>query len=1030
MSPLAGQTSAPEYWRGLEQLAESLEVQTYLEAEFPEIARQPVGSQDRRTFLRLLAGSLALGGVTFSGCRRYPVEQIRPHASRPEGTAPGVPQFYATSFEHDGVATGLLAKCYDGRPIKLEGNPDHPYSLGATTAAMQASVLSLYDPERSRVVLQRHFSADGTPNRQPVARTWPQFETFLTRQLGTHRTRQGEGLAILSQPSSSPTWARLRTALQAALPHLRWFEYQSLSREPQYAGARTAFGQVLRPQYDLAAAQVIVDLDADLLGAHPARLRLARDWATGRTSVDHGTMNRLLVIEPGYSLTGSVADRRLAVSPSGVARCVAYLAARLNLLPTVPDDLTPAQSQFLDQVLADLEGARGASLLATGPNSPPQVQSWVHAINHELGNHGRTITFTEEPLAGATPPVGTIADLSRLLQGNVLQTLVIVGGNPAYDAPADAPLQLRPSEARSLTTIHLSDYDNETSQQCQWSLPAAHFLESWGDGRAWDGTYSVQQPMIQPLFAGRSSLELLAMMTGTAGDGRAAVRATFDQLFTDAGETGWEETLRDGVRRNSQFPSVAAPTLHLDPAPLPPATSAWEVRFVADYKVHDGRDANNGWLQELPDPMTKLTWDNAALISKRDADALGVKMGDVLRLECGEGSAPSPIEIAAYILPGHAERCITLPLGYGRRGGGHIANDVGVDVNSLRDAMHPYHREGVQVRPAGRSYRLACTQLHHLTPSIADFALRARLGEPGQAGLLIHEGLLSDYRDDPQSVHGAAHTLHAAPLFDQPSKFDSPHRWAMAVDLNACIGCSGCVIACQAENNIPIVGKTNVAKNREMHWLRIDRYFKGSLDAPDIVHQPLACAHCENAPCEQVCPVAATVHDSEGLNSMVYNRCIGTRYCANNCPYKVRRFNYFDYQAADPRTPPKPWLAMPDQQPQDISPLKQLLHNPEVTVRMRGVMEKCTYCVQRVVEARITAKNEFAQGLRDSDLVRDGDVQTACQASCPTAAIVFGDLNDAQSAIAQARANARNYELLEELNLKARTTYLAKIRNR
>lgn len=1027
LTGVSDERSGPTYWRSVEHLAQSPELQQYLENEFPRFAQAAATAPDRRQFLRLLGASLALAGVTSTGCRRWPVEEVRPHTSRPEGFTPGVAEHYATAMELDGVATGLLVKSYDGRPIKIEGNPLHPSSLGAASPFAQASVLELYDPDRSR-----HVWWQASGNRRQ--RTWDDFQNLATPHFQALRNRQGDGLALLTQPTSSPTWHRLKAEMQTAFPKARWFEYQPLHRDQEYEGSRAAFGSTLRAQFDLTQATTIVAFDADLLGSHPAHLKLARDWSAGRRSVDDGRMNRLIVVEPGLSVTGSVADVRLAVKPSSVQRSVLYVAHRLGLLSTAPAGLTDSELSILDAAVQDLSAAGGGGLVVAGPAQSAATHQCVHAINERLGCVGRCVNYTAEPLAGAGASVAQIQELSELLQGNVLNTLVIVGGNPLFDVPADAPLNLESSDSRPLTSIHLSLHDNETSQACTWHLPMAHFLESWGDGRGWDGTYSIQQPLILPLFDGQSPIELVALMSGQAAAGRGLVRATYDQLFSGATEQDWEVALHDGVQAGSAYPLVDAPAVRMDTrmdpiSPVASSDSAWEVRFCADSNTHDGRFANNAWLQELPEPLTKLTWDNAALLSQADADRLRLSTGDVVRLTTK--APPATLTIPVYVMPGQAQGCVSLPVGYGRTRAGQIGNGVGTDVYPLRTANSSYVVYDCQLDKTGHTHELVSTQVHHLLDAVANAALVTRLGERGQPGIIVHETLLEDFQHDHHAVHGDAHAVHAAPLFNLPNKFDSPHKWGMSIDLNACIGCSGCVIACQAENNIPVVGKANVAVNREMHWLRIDRYFKGDVAQPDVVHVPMACAQCENAPCEQVCPVAATVHDAEGLNTMVYNRCIGTRYCANNCPYKVRRFNYFDYQASDPRTPAKPWLGIPDQQQtSDISSLKKMVHNPEVTVRMRGVMEKCTYCVQRIVDSRIQAKNAHAQGLRDSDLVADGQVQTACQATCPTQAIVFGDLNDPNSAVAKARKNARSYEILEGQNLGARTTYLGKIRNR
>jgi MoCo/4Fe-4S cofactor protein with predicted Tat translocation signal len=1020
-----------EYWRGIEARENSSAFLAALRERFPEFAHLPSDALDRRRFLRLLGASLALAGVTSAGCRRWPVEEVRPHAAQPEDLLPGVPQYYATSFELDGVATGILAKSYDGRPITIEGNSGHPFSLGATDALMQASILEMYDPERSRRYLQRvraKSDASGLAASE-VERTQGDFQRFAAGHFRALREKKGAGLAILLPPNSSPSVERLKRELETAMPQARWFTYQPLHHDFEYAGSRLAFNRNLRPQFAFDKAQVIAAFDADLLGTHPAKLRMARDWAAGRKSVSQGRMNRLYVVESGYSITGSVADLRLAISPSGVAQSLGYLAARLGLIDVTPDGLTPKQQEWLDALVADLSAARGASIVAAGPAQSAEVHQLVFAINQALGNFGFTLQFTDEPLAGAVGNLQSIEQLSNLLQGDVIQTLVLFGGNPVYDAPADTTLNLVSTTERPLTTIHLSSYENETSAQCSWTIPAAHFLECWGDGRAWDGTCSIQQPLILPMFEGLSAIELLSLMLGGPAKGQSLVRGTFDRMFPSAGKKGWEIALHDGFVSESKLPLVSPPGVNLNRGVKLPSATGLEARFTPDNKVFDGRFANNAWLQELPDPLTKLTWDNAALLSIADAEQLGFKHGDMVRIVAGESSRP--VEIAVYILPGHAEGCITLPLGYGRQAGGSIGVGVGFSVWPLRTTVSSYHRANLQISGTGKNYQLATTQLHHLLPSIADFALKYRLGEKGKPGLIVHETTLSEYLQDHHAPHGNTHAIHPAPLFDQPHSFDTPHRWAMTIDLNACTGCSGCVVACQAENNIPVVGKSQVANSREMHWLRIDRYFKGSLDDPDVVHVPITCAHCENAPCEQVCPVAATVHDTEGINGMVYNRCIGTRYCANNCPYKVRRFNYLEYHATHPRNPARPWLGVPDQQlSNEVSPLVQLMHNPEVSVRMRGVMEKCTYCVQRIAAARINAKNDFVSGRRASSLLGDGEVQTACQASCPTQAISFGDLNDPQSTVSKERQNHRHYEILEELNLGARTTHLAKIRNR
>ncbi|MCU0707962.1 MAG: 4Fe-4S dicluster domain-containing protein, partial [Pirellula sp.] len=650
------------------------------------------------------------------------------------------------------------------------------------------------------------------------------------------------------------------------------------------------------------------------------------------------------------------------------------------------------------------------------------------------GNEGVCVHYTNEPLAELAPQgfVASIAKLGQMLQGNVIQTLFILGGNPVFDAPSDVTLRLESTEDRPLLSIHLSDAVNETSQHCTWHVPLAHSLESWSDGLSQSGTYTLGQPLIEPLFGGRSVIELLGLFGGDSQlDARTEIRRTFDQYFSSPGNPSWEVGLHDGCFGEPVLKRIASNKVAVPNDSLAHLTSlssmgdeTMELRLQSSASVYDGRFSNNPWLQELPDPISKLTWDNAAYISKVDADRWQLSDGSLIRLM-------DKVEIPVMIMPGQPEGCISGAVGYGRTNAGRVGNSVGSNLYELRTSTSGWPIQDCSFKKLGTHRDLATTQLHHVVRSVADIALKQRLGDKGESGLLIHEATLEEFRADSHNAHGDNHTIHKAPLFNGPNAFDTPHRWAMAIDLNACIGCSGCVVACQAENNIPVVGRDNVLANREMHWIRIDRYFKGDIKDPDMVHVPTACVHCENAPCEQVCPVAATVHDTEGINAMVYNRCIGTRYCANNCPYKVRRFNYFDFHASDPRVPAKPYLGIPDQQQvYEVSTLKKMVHNPDVSVRMRGVMEKCTYCVQRISSARIHAKNEHAQGLRSTDLVREGKVQTACQATCPTQAIVFGDLNDPDSEISRLRHNSRSYEMLAELNLGARTTYLAKVRNR
>jgi molybdopterin-containing oxidoreductase family iron-sulfur binding subunit len=658
-------------------------------------------------------------------------------------------------------------------------------------------------------------------------------------------------------------------------------------------------------------------------------------------------------------------------------------------------------------------------------------------MNGALGSLGNTVTLLSVADADRPTHAAAIAQLAKDLNAGAVKTLLILGGNPAYDAPATLELEKLISAVQN--SIHVSSYRNETSLAATWHLPKAHYLECWGDARAYDGTVSIQQPLIEPLFGGISSIELLAMITGDeVRAGRALV-----QRAIGANEADFRRALHDGVVADSAFkpassnlqPVIAGATTQ----PVGPPSAIFEVRFLSDASVYDGRFANNGWLQEMPDPLSKLTWDNAALISKPDADKLDVENGSMLSITVDGRS----IRIPAFILPGQPIGVVSLPLGYNRRAAGNIGTGVGFDTYVIRPANG--FSAAADVKNVGGSYNLVATQEHHIIDEVGFKGREERIGEKHQSGIVIRETTLAEYQKNPRSAHPHGHGNVKLQLFDPPYEtppkhehaplaFNQPNAWGMAIDMTACIGCNACVVACVSENNIPVVGKEMVAVNREMHWIRIDRYFKGAMDDPnpEVTFQPMMCVHCENAPCEQVCPVAATMHDTEGLNTMVYNRCIGTRYCSNNCPYKVRRFNYFDFHSIGPKAGrfPAPYPNMPDlQQREQVDPIRALQFNPDVTVRMRGVMEKCTYCVQRIQGTKIRAKNDFLAGKRDSEMIKDNEVITACQQACPTQAIIFGNLNDRDAQVTKLHQNPRAYSVLEELNTRPRSQHLARVRN-
>jgi len=1037
------------YWRSLDHLADTPEFRVFMHREFPAGASELLDSADRRHFLKIMGASMALAGLGMAGCRRWPQEQIVPYANRPAGRDPGVPVQYATCMELGGAARALLATSHDGRPTKIEGNDRHPAGRGAADIFAQASVLDLYDPDRSRSVLREGKKA-----------TWREFTDWASGHFAGLRDSRGHGLAVLAEASSSPSLRAMRRRFVELYPRATWHEYEPLNNDGEVEGARLAFGAPYRTHLDLAHAAVIISLDADFLGVHPDALRHIGDFAAGRRADDAArTMNRLHVFESDFTLTGANADHRSAVRSADIALVAAFFAARIlgdEALKRFEEDaaagraLTTELRRDLEAAVTDLQAHRGSGVLVAGPRQPAQVHLLMHLMNEALGNVGRTVAYTRQPdQPGHAESIHALA--GRLEEGTV-QTLVMLGGNPVYNAPAD--LRFVSLLEKAAVTIHLSDYNDETSQWCDWHINRAHYLETWGDGRAWDGTYSVCQPLIEPLFQGKSALELLAALTD---DGFATGQSIVQRTFTDmvGGENGplWRQTLHDGLLAGSappkETPAVDRGGLHQATQALFARWSAssggWEVVFSPHPTLYDGRFANNGWLQEVPDPMTKLTWDTAVLLSPAAAEELGVSRGDMVRI----GLADRSIEAAVMIQPGLPARSVILPLGGGRAFEGRICTGAGFDFYRLRTSEMMSFAGGATITKIPGSYELATTQDHHTidVETVAGRSIQDRLPA------LFREADLEEYRHHPDFARHRTHVVHRLSLFEE----DLPHQagegdyaWGMSIDLNACVGCGACIVACQAENNIPIVGKDQVKRGREMHWIRVDRYFKFAerSDKYDpnrvqaVAVQPVVCMHCQNAPCEQVCPVAATVHDKDGLNVMVYNRCIGTRYCSNNCPYKVRRFNYFDYHRRGPlRAQPGRLLQVEDEYFTEKSAtpdeLKQLQFNPEVTVRMRGVMEKCTYCVQRISRARIVAKNAYAQlpqaekeKRKDRRIaIEDGAITPACAQTCPARAIVFGDLKDPDSRIAGLRRHERSYEMLEELNVKARTTYLAKLRN-
>jgi MoCo/4Fe-4S cofactor protein with predicted Tat translocation signal len=965
-----------EYWRSLEELLETEDFQEHLHREF----RVPVDSGvNRRELMRLMGASIALAGLT--GCTRQPTERIFPYVKPPEEVVPGEPLFFATAHLHGGYARGIVARSYEGRPIKIEGNELHPASLGGTDVFAQAFLLNLYDPDRSQTLTDRG-----------EIRPWSAFLAAARLALEKERPNKGAGLRFLTRTVTSPTLESQIAGVLAAFPAARRVAWEPVGRENLWEGARVAFGQEVEPVPAFDRAEVIVSLEDDFLGTGPDVPRATRAFASRRRA---GTMSRLYVVESTPSLTGARADHRRPMSPREIETFALALAAALEAIPT-----GPLGDPFATAVAADLKSHRGTGLVVAGPSQPPAVHALAHAINEALGNANRTVSYVDRVAAGPAGQTAALAELCREMEAGKVSTLVIVGGNPVFDAPAD--LGFAAAMKKVPLRIHHGYYDDETSRLCQWQVPAAHSLECWSDARSLDGTVTILQPLIDPLFDGKSEHELLAAFSEQPEQSGHDLVKNYWKGRLPGGdlELAWRTALHDGLVRGSALParavsvqkaSVEAAAAGLDTGPVrsgpdsgaPSPSAELTLLFRPDPTVWDGAYANNGWLQELARPLTRLTWDNAALVSPTTAERLGVTTEDVVELSFQGRRVTAPV----WVLPGQAEGCVTVQFGQGRSRCGRIANGTGFDAYVLRPSSALWSAGGLEIAKTGRRTALATTQ--HQYAMEGRHPVRAVTAE--------------EYRRDPGSVAkmgepppGPRDTLY-------PALPAGSYAWGMSIDLSACTGCNACVIACQAENNVPVVGKDQVGRGRAMQWIRIDRYYKGNLDDPETFHQPVTCMHCEDAPCEVVCPVAATVHSAEGLNQMIYNRCVGTRYCSNNCPYKVRRFNFYLY--ADFKTE-----------------ILKMVRNPEVTVRSRGVMEKCSYCVQRINRARYAAEKEDRP-------IRDGEIRTACQQACPAEAIVFGNILDSESRVAKLRSEKRMYGLLAELGTRPRTTYLATLSN-
>ena len=1005
-------TELSTYWRSLNQLANNEEYKKFLHREFPENASELKDGMTRKNFLHIMGASIALAGL--AACRR-PVEKILPYRTRPEDMDPGNPLFYATAMPYRGALTGLVVKAREGRPIKIEGNNEHPASRGNTNLQQQASVLGLYDPDRSRGV-----------TRKGQKKTWNDFVSFAKQQF-TPDTR----VAFLCEANSSLTLDRLKQQALKKFKKATWVTYEPYGESNATAGTLLAFGKKLRTFNHYDKAKVIVALDSNFLLEGAEDVVNIGNFARGRrvmsTTED---MSRLYSVEANYSLTGSNADHRLKLKQAEIEPFIFALAAELSKRVSGLEAYSGYSNKlsshhWISTLVEDLINHKGESIVVTGTEQSPDAHAAVAAMNLALGNVNRTVSHYSVPHFDEGDDTQRFYNLVKDLKNGQYDALVMIGANPVYTAPAD--LDVASAIKAVKTSVQLSDYDDETAKVVEWHINKAHYLESWGDGAAFTGEISVIQPLIQPLFDGKSDIELLnAVVDGTDGNGYDMVQDTWKSILSKPFKPNWEKLLHDGiypgtgynpenVRISNNLKSTAAESLKKLSIP---DTNKYELIIKPDPKILDGRYANIGWLQELPDQLTTVTWDNVALMSMKTAATIGVRNEDVIEISA-DGKM---LKLAAWILPGHAENSITVYTGYGRTGIGRIANDnfgwnkddnprtmVKRNAFSFVTTANPLYYNDVKIKKTGELYPIAVTQDHGTMEGRA----------------IVREANISEYRKNPRfapemvDIPGRKEIpswrkdeqAFTTPLFDAHRFPPYEPQWGMAIDLNTCVGCGTCAVACQSENNVPVVGKIEVRKGREMSWIRVDRYYVGDTDNPKVVHQPIPCMQCELAPCEEVCPVAATTHSEDGLNQQTYNRCIGTRYCSNNCPYKVRRFNFFNYSREFLTTGKDPEIV-------------QMAMNPNVTVRFRGVMEKCTYCVQRIKRAKIETRNKT-----NSYIPPEGMVKTACQQACPADAIVFGLLNKDDTEVVKQKLNDRNYLLLGELNTRPRTSYLAKLRN-
>jgi molybdopterin-containing oxidoreductase family iron-sulfur binding subunit len=1075
-------TNGQGYWRSLEELSEQPGFGEMLQREFPGQAPKDWAPLARRDFVKLMGAALALAGL--SGCAFQPPEKIVPYVNAPEEMVAGLPLFYATAIPFMGYGLGVLAESHEGRPTKVEGNPDHPTSRGRTDVWTQASILNLYDPDRSQFVRQGSGSSD-----------WDTFVGAITKAL--NGTAAGEGVSLLTESISSPTTLGLIKQFQAKYPRAKWHSYEPINRDNVREGVRLAYGADLHPVYHFDRADVIVSLDCDFLLEEPNRVSNAREFVAGRKlTEDQTTMNRLYVIESTPTITGASADHRLpmkAAAVDGFARALAAAVGVAGVSATADGD----QQKWVAAIADDLKANRSKVIVVAGAHQPPAVHALAHAITATLGSTGPTSAISYHPPIEGNPKLhgAALQELVSDMNAGRVKALVVMGANPAYTAPAD--LKFAEAIKKVPLKVHQGPYQDETAVLCDWHIPEAHYLESWGDVRAFDGTVSLVQPIVQPLYsAAKSQLEMFAALAGTPN--LSAYDAVRGYWLTQKGgpdnltfERFWQKTVHDGLVPATAAPAAGASLRSGFAAALPAVTAVGaglEVSYRPDPTIWDGRFANNPWLQECPKPVSKITWDNAFFVSPTTAEEKGWSTNNEATLTVAGRSVTGGI----FLLPGQPDNTVTVHLGYGRTNAGKIGEGPGFNAYAIRTSAAPSFVDGGELVKTGGTFKLATTSHHNLiapngkettlkdaltrsnasktklidnilTPDSAEldidgthgrdvirvgtFAeLQKHRGGDKKAKMPVdavmdkkgvplafpenpkkfRDGILEEEKERPwqenRELEGnpSFYPRDSDPLALSPYKDASvnveaekkakakgrdhvTHAWGMTVDLQSCIGCNACVIACQSENNSAVVGKDQVLMGREMHWIRIDTYYRGSYESPEVYFEPMMCQHCEKAPCAPVCPFNATMNSPEGINEQVYNRCVGTKYCENNCPYKVRRFNFLQYS---------------DQQ----TPVIQLMANPDVTVRSRGVMEKCTYCIQRVNAAKWQAEKEE----RD---IADGDIQVACQQSCPTNAIVFGDINNPNSAVSKLKRGPLTYGLLTDLNTMPRTSYLARFKN-